>query len=431
MSVQISPTVEARQDQRRAETIAANAGVACDGGHASVAPPLNLSATFAWADPEVKPAFDYSRSGNPTRRQLESALAELEGAAGAVSTASGMAAIDLVLTLVKPGDLVIAPHDCYGGAHRLLCARARRGHFDVAFIDQTDPAALDAAFNPNAARAPRLVLIETPSNPLLRITDIEDVARRARRVGATVVADNTFLSPALQSPLLLGCDVVVHSTTKYINGHSDVVGGAVMAKDEALAEELYWWANCTGVTGAPFDSYLTLRGLRTLFTRIERQEETARRLAERLARDERVERVYYPGLPEHPGHEIARRQQKGFGAMFSVEFSPHVNPIETLRGFELFTTAESLGGFESLVCVPSAMTHAAMPPEARAEAGISDRLVRFSIGLEHAEDLAADLERGMERGAKATLSTSGGGGGGIDWRAQAIQATADGDRRCA
>ncbi len=369
------------------ETICAGAGVAADKAHASVAPPLHLSANYAFADPTEKPPFDYSRSGNPTRAQLERALADLEGAASGVITASGMAALDLVLCLAKPGELVLAPHDCYGGTHRLLNARANRGHFELAFVDQTDPIALKAAFESK----PKLVLIETPSNPLLRITDISACVALAKACGAITVADNTFLSPALQRPLDLGVDVVVHSTTKFINGHSDVVGGAVLARDAELGEELAWWANCTGVTGAPFDSFLTLRGLRTLFPRIERQQATAGRVVEALAADARVAKVFYPGLTSHPGHNIARTQQKGFGSMFSVEFVEGVDAVELLRRLSIFTIAESLGGFESLVCVPATMTHAAMTPEARAEAGISDRLVRFSIGLEHEEDLVRDI----------------------------------------
>lgn len=371
----------------RPETIVASAGVATDGAHRGVSPPLYLSATYGWSDPETKPAYDYSRSGNPTRTELELALAELEGAARGVITASGMAAVDLPLNLVSPGELVLAPHDCYGGTFRLLSAHARRGNFRVKFINQTDPDAFSAAL----AEKPRLVLIETPSNPLLRITDIAGVAAAAKEAGAIVVADNTFLSPVLQQPLSLGCDVVVHSTTKYINGHSDVVGGAVLAKDKALGDELAWWANCTGVTGAPFDAFLTLRGLRTIFPRIERQQETAGVVANALAADERVAKVYFPGLASHPGHEIARRQQKGFGAMLSVEFVESVDVIALLRALNIFTIAESLGGFESLVCTPATMTHAAMTPEARAAAGISDRLVRFSIGLEHASDLTRDI----------------------------------------
>lgn len=370
-----------------AETIAANAGVASDRAFKAVSPPLHLSATYGWRDPEEKPQFDYSRSGNPTRAELERALSDLEGAARGVITATGMAAVDLVLNLVNPGDTVLAPHDCYGGTFRLLSARARRGHFAVDFIDQTDAAAMAAGL----AKKPKLVLIETPSNPLLRITDIAAVASAAKLAGAIVVADNTFLSPALQQPLALGCDIVVHSTTKYINGHSDVVGGAVLAADKALGDELAWWANCTGVTGAPFDSFLTLRGLRTLFTRIERQQETAGEIASALANDARVTRVNYPGLAAHPGHALAKRQQKGFGAMLSAEFAGDVDVLDLLRGLSIFTIAESLGGFESLVCTPATMTHASMTPDARDRAGISDRLVRFSIGLEHPKDLLRDI----------------------------------------
>ncbi len=369
------------------ETLAASAGVAADDGFNAVSPPLHLSANYFWLDPTEKPQYDYARSGNPTRAHLEEALAALEGAEKGVVTASGMAALDLTLNLVNPGDLVLAPHDCYGGTHRLLSARARRGHFNLAFVNQTDPAALAAAF----ARKPKLALIETPSNPLLRVTDIAAVVKYAGEVGAVTVADNTFLSPALQRPIDFGCDVVVHSTTKFINGHSDVVGGAVLAKDKALGEALAWWANCTGVTGAPFDSFLTLRGLRTLYPRLQRQQETALEIVEALAADGRVARVFYPGLQNHPGHEIAVRQQAGFGSMFSIEFAQEIDVLELLRRLRVFTIAESLGGFESLVCVPAAMTHAAITPEARAIAGISDRLVRFSVGLEHAGDLTADI----------------------------------------
>lgn len=376
----------------RPETLIASAGVATDPAFNAVSPPLHLSANYAWNDPLEKPQYDYARSGNPTRTQLEEAIAQLEGAARGVVVSSGMAALDLVLNLVDPGDVVLAPHDCYGGTHRLLTARAKRGQFELAYANQTDPVELAAAFE----RKPKLVLIETPSNPLLRITDIRAVVSLAKAVGAIVVADNTFLSPALQRPLDLGCDIVVHSTTKFINGHSDVVGGAVLAKDKALGDELAWWANCTGVTGAPFDSFLTLRGLRTLFPRIERQQATAEEVVERLAGHESIGQIYYPGLKSHAGHEIAKSQQLGFGSMFSIEFADSVDVIELLRQLRVFTIAESLGGFESLVCTPAAMTHAAMTPEARATAGISDRLVRFSIGLEHVDDLVRDIETALE-----------------------------------
>ena len=382
----------------RPETRVTTAGVAADEAFGAVAPPLNLSANYAWKDPCEKPTYDYARSGNPTRASLENALASLEGAARGIVTASGMAAVDLVLCLVSPGETVIAPHDCYGGTHRLLTARARRGHFTVKFIDQTDDAAFAAALDDGA----RLILIETPSNPLLRVVDIEKCAAAAQRTGAIVVADNTFLSPALQQPLSLGCDIVIHSTTKYINGHSDVVGGAVLVRDAELGEELAWWANCTGVTGAPFDSYLTLRGVRTLYARIERQTKSAERFADALAGDDDVSRIYYPGLESHPGHEIARRQQQGFGAMLSVEFANHVDVVELLRRLEIFTIAESLGGFESLVCVPAEMTHASMPAEARRVAGIADTLVRFSIGLEHEDDLIEDVAQALKAARRET-----------------------------
>lgn len=379
------------------ETLVAGAGISADDGHNSVSPPLYLSANYYWNDPCEKPQYDYARSGNPTRTELEEALAKLENGARGVITSSGMAAVDLVLNLVNPGDVVLAPHDCYGGTHRLLAARAKRGHFKIIHVDQTDLAALAAGF----AKQPKLVLIETPSNPLLRVTDISKVVAFAREVGAIVVADNTFLSPALQRPLDLGCDVVIHSTTKFINGHSDVVGGAVIAKDPAVGEDLAWWANCTGVTGAPFDSFMTLRGLRTLFTRIERQQATATDVVDGLAEDPRVAKVFFPGLKSHPGHDVAARQQDGFGSMFSVEFTEDVDVLELLRKLEIFTIAESLGGFESLVCVPAAMTHAGMTAEAREEAGISDRLVRFSIGLEHGEDLINDIRAALDAATSA------------------------------
>lgn len=390
-------------EQYRPETLAAGAGVAEDPAYHAVSPPLHLSANYGWNDPLEKPQYDYARSGNPTRTQLEEALAELEGAARGVVVSSGMAALDLVLNLVDPGELVIAPHDCYGGTHRLFTAREKRGHINLAYVDQTDEEALAEAF----ARKPKLVLIETPSNPLLRITDIELVVKHAKACGAIVVADNTFLSPVLQRPLDLGCDIVLHSTTKYINGHSDVVGGAVLAKEQELGDELAWWANCTGVTGAPFDSFMTLRGLRTLYTRVERQQKTAHEIVEILDVDDRVSDVYYPGLKSHPGHEIAKKQQAGFGAMFSVAFAEDVDVIELLRELQIFTIAESLGGFESLVCLPACMTHAAMTPEARETAGISERLVRFSIGLEHTDDLVHDISKALDK-ASAVGSTEDG-----------------------
>ena len=372
-------------------TTAARHGVNSDPAHGAVLTPLSLSSNFSFDGLDGKRRYDYTRSGNPTRDVLADALAELEGGCGAVVTATGMAAVDLALCSLEPGDLLIAPHDLYGGTHRLLCARARRGHFEVAFVDQNDRAALDAAF----ARKPKLILIETPSNPLMRVVDVSDICARAHAAGCKAAVDNTFLSPALQQPIALGADLVIHSTTKYINGHSDVVGGCVVAKDAADLERLTWWANCLGVTGSPFDAWLTLRGVRTLFARVERQQATAGRIAEWLAAHPAVKAVHYPGLKSHPGHAVAARQQKGFGAMLSFELADIAAVRTLVDGLQVFTLAESLGGVESLIAHPTLMTHAAMTPEARLTAGITDGLLRLSIGLEHPEDLLADLSAAL------------------------------------
>lgn len=374
------------------DTVACQAGVAQDPAHRSVSPPLYLSTTFGWTDPESKPTYDYARPANPTRELLEETLAELEDGAKGIVCATGMAAIGLPLNLLKPGDVLLAPHDCYGGTHRLLTALSARGAFEVVFVNQTRAADLDEAF----ARSPRMVMIETPSNPLMRITDIKDIVTRARKMGALTVADNTFLSPVRQQPLKLGCDLVVHSTTKYINGHSDVIGGAVIAADGKLGNELAWWANATGVVGAPFDSYQTLRGLRTLSIRMDRQEAAATELSRRLIADTRVANVYYPGLESHPGHDIAAVQQSGFGAMMSVDFTDDVDLKSFLQALRIVTLAESLGGFETLVCLPDSMTHAGMAPDARLKAGITPGLARFSIGLEYIDDLWSDIQQALE-----------------------------------
>jgi len=378
-------------------TRAVRAGIASDQHHGAVVPPLHLSSTFAFEGLGRRRPFDYTRSGNPTRSQLADALAELEGGVGAVVTSSGMSAVTLVLQLVGADDLVVCAHDCYGGTHRLLTALAARGHCRVAFVDLTAP---DAATEVRV-RAPRLVWIETPSNPLLRISDVRALCEAAHDVDALAVVDNTFLSPARQRPIALGADVVVHSTTKYLNGHSDVVGGAAVAADAAVAERLGWWANCLGLTGAPFDSFLTLRGVRTLFPRIAQHEENAARIVDVLASHDAVARVYYPGLASHPGHALAARQQDGFGAMVSFELrGGHAAAATLVDALGCFTLAESLGGVESLVAHPATMTHASMTPEARDAAGISDALLRLSVGIEHPDDLVADLTRALDRVAR-------------------------------
>ena len=385
-----------RPTDSRTRTV--RAALDTDAAHGAVVPPIYLSSTFSFPTFGEKRRYDYSRSGNPTRDALAEALADLEGGAGAVITGSGMGAVTLVAHLCKAGELVLVPRDCYGGTHRLFAALARHGVVRVEFVDPTDLEALAAAM----AHRPRMVWLETPSNPLLRITDLERACALASAAGALAVVDNTFLSPLWQQPIPLGADLVVHSTTKYLNGHSDVVGGAVVAKTEALHEELVWWANCLGVTGAPFDSFLTLRGLRTLHARLAVHGANAAALAAVLTRHPAVERVYYPGLATHPGHALAARQQKAFGAMLSFEIRNGLAGVRAcVEGLECFSLAESLGGVESLIAHPASMTHAAMDAEARARAGIAESLLRLSVGIEAEGDLVADLNRGLDRALAA------------------------------
>ena len=386
-------------DARRA-TRAVRAGIDRDPAYGAVTPPLVLSSNFSFAGFAEKRQYDYTRSGNPTRDLLGEALAELEGGAGGVVTATGMGAITLALNaLLQPGDTLVVPHDCYGGSWRLFNALAKKGAFTLLTCDLTDPRALAEALQ----SSPKLVWIETPSNPLLRITDLRFVIEAAHKAGALVVVDNTFLSPALQRPIEdFDADFVLHSTTKYINGHSDVVGGAVVSKDMAQHEQLTWWANCLGLTGSPFDSFLTLRGLRTLDARLRVHQENTQLLVDLLDAHPAVATLYYPGLASHPGHALAARQQHGFGAMLSVELEGGEAAVRAfVDGLQYFTLAESLGGVESLVAHPATMTHAAMSAEARAVAGISDGLLRLSVGIEHADDLLADIGAALDRAQAA------------------------------
>jgi cystathionine gamma-synthase len=375
-------------------TVAVRAGIDHDTAFGAVVPPIVLSSNFSFDGFGNKRKYDYTRSGNPTRDLLGDALAELEGGAGGVITATGMGAINLVLNaLLQPGDRLVVPHDAYGGSWRLFNALAAKGHFELITANLTDAKSLADAL----AQSPKLVLIETPSNPLLRVTDLRAVIDAAHQVGALVVADNTFMSPALQKPLALGADVVLHSTTKYINGHSDVVGGAVVARDPELHQQLTWWANCLGLTGSPFDSFLTLRGLRTLDARMRVHQENANAIVALLDGHPAVEKVYFPGLASHPGHALAASQQSGFGAMLSFELRGGEAAVRALVGaLKWFTLAESLGGVESLVAHPATMTHAAMSPEARAAAGIRDGLLRLSVGIEAAQDLLDDLGAALQ-----------------------------------
>ena len=371
------------------------AGVDTDGQHGAVMPPVYLSTNYSFEGLEGKREYDYSRSGNPTRDILAKAITRLEGGNGTVVTNTGMSAVVLVTQLLGPEDTIIAPHNCYGGCYRAFSSLSDAGRFRTRFVDFTDSEAVRRAC---LRYRPKIIWVETPSNPLLRITNIRSIATIARECGALLAVDNTFLTPLLQKPLSLGADIVVHSTTKYINGHSDVVGGAVVAKTPALVEELSWWANCIGSTASPWDCSQTMRGLRTLHARMRCHEENAQAIARVLDAHSAVRRVHYPGLTNHPDHHLAQAQQSGFGAIISFELDggkPGVRAF--LEGLSLFTLAESLGGVESLICHPGSMTHAAMTEEAQREAGIESSLLRLSVGIEHVADLISDVSAGLER----------------------------------
>ena len=381
-----------RAEGLRPETIAAAHGVASDAAFGAIAPPLYLSSTYEFAGFEQPRAYDYGRAANPTRDLLATALAKLEGGAGAILTASGMAALDLIVSRLPAGAVVIAPHDCYGGTMRLLKAREQLGQVPLRLVDQRDGDAVAAALS----GAPALMLIETPSNPLLRVVDIAALAARAKAAGAAVAVDNTFLSPALQRPLALGADYVIHSTTKYLNGHSDVIGGAIVAADAEQAASLSQWANIVGCGGSPFDAWLTLRGLRTLFPRMRQQQANAMAIARMLSDHPAVSAVHYPGLETHPDHALAARQQQGFGAMLSFDLAGGATAAKRLvAALRVFTFAESLGGVESLIVHPATMTHADMGDDARRVAGIGEGLLRVSVGIEAEHDLIEDMKAGL------------------------------------
>lgn len=363
----------------------------------SVMPPMYLSANYAFHGLGEPGPYDYARAGNPTRDVLADAMTTLEGGAGAVITGTGLGAISTIAhTLLGPGDTVVIPHDAYGGTWRLFDQLSRRGHLRLVLCNLTD---LDATAACLAAESPRLVFAETPSNPLLRITDLTALSDLAHRHGATVVADNTFCSPVLQRPLEHGCDLVVHSTTKYVNGHSDVLGGAVVAKDAAVVDELAFMANTLGHTAGVFDSWMTMRGLRTLRPRMLQHENNALAVVEALTGHPAVKQMWHPSLPDHPGHEVARRQQDGFGAMVSFDLGGREAAQACVEGLQFVSLAESLGGTESLIAHPVSMTHGAMTPEAQSAAGLTPGLLRMSVGLEDADDLVADLTAGLDRAA--------------------------------
>ena len=379
---------------RDPRTAAIRAGLNSDTSWNAVIPPISLSTAYRREDPAVQPAFDYARTGNPGRSTLAAAIAELEHAAGAVVTCSGMAAIDLLLHDLPFGARLICSHDAYGGTRRLLDARSRGGRLQPVYVDTTSIEAVTLAL----AQPTALLLVETPSNPRLRISDLRTLADLAHGAGAELAVDNTVLSPALQRPLDWGADYSVQSVTKLLNGHSDMVGGVVCVADPGKLAQLVWWSNCAGVGAAAFDSYLALRGLRTLALRAKAQCDSAAEIAAWLAADPRIAAVDFPGLPDHPGHELAKRQQDGFGQLISIQLTGDVAEArDVVQRLELFTLAQSLGGVESLVNIPALMTHAAMTPQARSDAGISDSLIRLSIGLEAPCELIADLDTALAR----------------------------------
>ncbi|MBA6328665.1 cystathionine gamma-synthase [Colwellia sp. MB02u-6] len=379
--------------EKKIATTAVRAGINSDQHHGAVIPALHLSSTYALKGFNNKRQFDYSRTGNPTRATFAQAITDLEKGAVGIVTNTGMSAVHLICQLLNTQDTVVIPHDCYGGSFRLFTHLAKRGQFTLVVVDQNDQQALAQAL----ATKPKLVLVESPSNPLLRLVDIAAITKKAHQVGALVAVDNTFMSPVLQQPLLLGADIVFHSTTKYINGHSDVVGGVLVTKEQALGEKLAWWANCIGITGSAFDSFLALRGLKTLPIRMKQHQINANAVAKFLQQHSAIQQVYFPGLASHPQHELAKKQQYDFGAMMSFEIKGGVEAVKILFDkLELFTLAQSLGGVESLICHPSTMTHAGMEIEAQLTAGITQSLVRLSVGIEDIDDILADLSQALD-----------------------------------
>ncbi len=381
--------------KKHRNTAVVQSGLSSDKAYKAVIPPLYMSSTFEIEGIDKHLPYEYSRTKNPTRDLLGDAITELECGIGTCVTSSGMAALTLILQLLNPEDLIIAPFDCYGRSYRLLCALSEKGHFRLKFIDQYDAEIVKQTFE---QEKPHMVLIESPSNPVLRIADIKDISQRAKECGAITVCDNTFLSPMLQQPLKLGAAIVFHSTTKFLNGHSDIIGGCVVTNDKDILTDLDFWANSLGLIGAPFDAYMTLRGMRTLELRVSRAQENAQKIAQMLDNHSKISKTYYPGLSSHKGHDIAARQQDGFGAMLSFELknASYEQLCAFIDNLEIFRLAQSLGGTESLINHPASMTHVSMGKEARAKAGVTDELLRISVGVENINDLLNDLNNALE-----------------------------------
>jgi len=376
-------------------TTCVHAGYEPDDVTGAVNVPIYATSTYAYRKFGEHCGWEYSRTGNPTRNALERAMAELEGGADAIAFASGLAAIDAVTDLLETGDHVVAADNLYGGTYRLFTTTTRRHGIEVTFVDSADPAAFAAACTDRT----RMIFVETPSNPLMHVVDLAAVGATARDHGALMVVDNTFLTPVLQRPFDFGADLVVHSTTKYLNGHSDGVGGVVIAREAELGQRLHTVQNNVGAILGPFDAYLVLRGLKTLAVRMGVHEANARNLASFLLSRREISRVLYPGLANPPQHALARQQQSGFGGMIAFDLGSVEKAAVFCDTVKLFTLAESLGGVESLVCHPATMTHASVPPDERQRLGIGDGMVRLSVGIEDAADLEADIAQALNAAA--------------------------------
>jgi O-succinylhomoserine (thiol)-lyase len=375
------------------ETRCVHVGVDKDDAFDSCITPIYPSSTFGWSDLKTNKGYEYTRSGNPTRRALEENIAALEGGVDCKATATGMAAIATVMHMFKPGDHIIAGHDIYGGTYRLFEAVYSSFGIEFTFLNEQDLAAVRKAVKSST----KAIWIETPSNPLLNLVDIAELVKIAKDAGAMTIADNTFLSPYLQRPFEMGVDIVIHSTTKYLNGHSDVVGGAIVCREKGPAEKIAYLVNALGVGCSPFDAWLVLRGIKTLGPRMEAHQKNAMAIAKMLEKHPAVEKVYYPGLESHPGHALAKKQQRGFGAMVTFDIKgDRASAEKMMTSLKYFRLAESLGGVESLVAYPDTMSHASMTEAARRAAGISERTIRVSVGIEGQEDLLADLKQALE-----------------------------------
>ncbi len=381
-----------KDKNHRFGTRAVHGGVERDPSTGAIMTPIYQTSTYAQNAPGEHKGFEYSRTQNPTRIALEKSIAILEGGEYGISFSSGMAAISSVIQLLKAGDHVVCSDDVYGGTFRLFDKIYNNFGLEFSFIDTSNPENIKKALTEKTV----MIWLETPTNPTLKVTDLKEAAAIAKKYKALMVVDNTFMSPYFQRPLEMGADIILHSTTKYIAGHSDIIGGAIITNDSDLAEKLYFIQNAAGAVPGPMDCFLTLRGIKTLHLRMERHEQNARKMFEFLKKQKAVKKIYYPGDPDHPGHEIQKKQSSGFGAIVSFDIGTLENARRFMSKLEVFTIAESLGSVESLIEHPAIMTHASVPPENRAKLGITDGFIRVSVGVEDIDDLLDDLRRGFK-----------------------------------